>query len=301
MEKKQPHPQPKKQNEIEEIGLQPFTNDCLDIKSCKSLERLILILNFYDKWLVKKDNDDLVEYMSKYKHLMNDYGHILSVHLNNKSSMKNDKTFLFIHNECIKSINCSLNKCSHYERNSRNRCKEIQLFNDKDVLYYTDILDTIHVYFLHSFDTGFRSKIPINSDIKSDDENNSNIVDKEMIHRSNEIKSRRTSINRVDNNDRLTNNKFVINNEDEEEKKTEKDAVEYSFGQKFYYNEKDKNVNKYWCISLKYIDFKDEIVNNRIFTLSLAKYNMVYDKASKFLNESDIIKKYAAANKSKKK
>ena len=58
--------------------------------------------------------------------------------------------------------------CKQYSRNNRDRDKQDknninnQLINNQTdefkVIFYTDLLDTIHCYFCHSYDVGFRMR-----------------------------------------------------------------------------------------------------------------------------------------------
>ena len=189
---------------------------CKNIKTCESLKRLIRCLHFYETVIKKnnENNDDLfLKYMNEYSMLFNDYGHILTIHLNTGSQKKNDDNFLIINNKCIKYINCSLNKCINYSRNNRDRCSE-ELGNNVDnlLLIYTDILDTIHCYFLHSYHTGFRIKNKQKIYNKDNDNDDDNIDDNdiEMIYLSKEIKSKRKELELIRGTRRVKKNKFVI-------------------------------------------------------------------------------------------
>eukprot|EP01084_Bolivina_argentea_P265027 449108_1 len=230
------------------------------INRCKSLKRLIKMLLFYHSSIDKDGNNlSLIEYFDTHiTNLLNDYGHILCVHLDNALNQQNNDEFAVISAKCHKYINCSLNKCKYYQRNNRNRCKEeIKDSNDKLSLY-VDIMDTIHCYFLHSYDTGFRikQKKPANNDDSNTNDNNNTAVDTEMKYLYKEIQLKRKELQRVRGMERIKHTKFVldiIGTDDEEDEKKEnignvidqdQDDTQYSFGRKFYYCDKDKNNEK---------------------------------------------------------
>ena len=66
-----------------------------------------------------------------------------------------------------------------------------------------------------------------------------------------------------------------------------------NFGQEYYYWDyyKYNNISySKWYIDKKYKNFKEEMMNNRLYRLDLSTYNYVYYKACKLLKESDTIK-----------
>ena len=106
--------------------------------------------------------------------LLSSYHHILNNHLNNASKEENDKNFEYIYNKIQNELKneCNLKKCGAYFRNNRNRFKEKEekkKNDDKELSFWIDLLDSIHVFFCHSFDAGFRIKI---DEIKHDDDYN---------------------------------------------------------------------------------------------------------------------------------
>eukprot|EP01084_Bolivina_argentea_P109346 195453_1 len=135
--------------------------DC-KMETCESLKRIVTMLHFYQSTISnddEKNGDLLLDYVqNQYKELLTDYQHIISNHLN-KSKKENDDNYYIINCKCKKYIQCDLSNCNNYQRNNRDRCKE-QIIENYDSLLtiYTDIIDTIHCYFIHSFDTGFRIK-----------------------------------------------------------------------------------------------------------------------------------------------
>eukprot|EP01084_Bolivina_argentea_P108815 194493_1 len=88
---------------------------CL-IKTCKSLKRLCLAMNFFknNKHFANNDKQNvLMTYFTKYKNILNDYGHIIYHHLNS-DQQKNNHSFKTIFDEINREIKCDINKCSQY-------------------------------------------------------------------------------------------------------------------------------------------------------------------------------------------
>eukprot|EP01084_Bolivina_argentea_P269196 457441_1 len=236
-----------------------FTGECSNINTCKSLTRLVSILKFHSI----NDNDDLLlQYMNKYKNLLNDYHHILYTHLNKVSNDHNTIALEHINKECMQSIHCSLNKCQHYQRNNRNRCKQkiTNVDYDSELFTYTDILDSIHVYFVHSFDTGFRVKYAKNTsnNIDQNDEN-MDFNDNEMKFYRKEIMSRRQQIRDTVGDDRIEKTKFItdVSVEDSQESTFLDNIFDYLVQEKFTADEIRKFEmfladNEYDSYSLQY-------------------------------------------------
>ena len=78
-------------------------------------------------------------------------------HLNTPSKLKDDSNYKYINNTLINMVKCTISNCLHYTRNNRNRESEKRNDDDDDDgIFYTDLLDNIHCYLIHSYDTGFR-------------------------------------------------------------------------------------------------------------------------------------------------
>ena len=149
------------------------TNECNNILKCESLHRIIGALHFYQS--MKDDPENMkqidkltIEYFEKYKDFINDYGHLLKIHINGGDTKQNNEQFQKIHEYVSKHIKCDIKTCQQYIRNNRNRGDKaqrnnnddnhFQLSNDRKALFYIDQLDSIHCYLYHAFDTGFRIK-----------------------------------------------------------------------------------------------------------------------------------------------
>eukprot|EP01084_Bolivina_argentea_P265023 449099_1 len=296
-------------------------SDCSDISTCKSLDRVSEALLFFSTIIDKSLTDEntmnlLLNYFENDgKSILNDYGHLLCVHLDQETQEENDNIFAIIHNKCSKYINCSLDNCKHYTRNNRNRCEpntKVVENNNNLLSIYTDILDTIHCYFLHSYDTGFR----LIKNYKNEQKNDDTDKDNEMQYIQKEIKSKRKRLEMIRGLDCIQKTKFVIDiSVDDTNDEKSADSVLYSFGQKFYYNDKDKNNEnedvsqwgldvrhnrgykiKDWYVGKKYENIKQEILTNKLYTLNATEYNDTVIKAVKFVKDSVILRNYATKN-----
>eukprot|EP01084_Bolivina_argentea_P198658 340115_1 len=255
------------------------------------------------------DLKSVLKYMdtNNYSHLLSDYHHILQKHLNHETALKNCRNFQYIHDKIAKHINCDVYKCNPYQRNNRNREKEQQKEtkgvdkNDSKLLFLSDILDSIHVYFVHSFETGFR--IPVNffgndenkKDDMTDEDNNdiTDTVDHKLFKLSSHLKQKRKELFEIRGVNNTNQNKFVteknLNADDnKQEYKNNNDIktdIEYGFGQRFdYWSDKGE-----WCIIQKYLNMKKEILSKNMIPINA--YDDVYYKANKLLNESVTLKK----------
>merc|ERR1712113_113736 len=83
---------------------------CPSSTSCIALHRIIEALLYYDDILSKQQNDkndvnnEWITYFNykNYKHLLNDYHHILTAHLDQKNINETNKEFELIHDQIIK-------------------------------------------------------------------------------------------------------------------------------------------------------------------------------------------------------
>ena len=175
---------------------------CQSIDQCKCIQNIIGALIFYQKCQVNqnkddeenKSNDDLSDnnvdikdledlFKNRYTNLVNDFHHILRHHLDCGTTETNNYHFERINDEISKYIRCNINTCNQYKRNERDRESKLSngyfLQNESnEISIYTDILDTMHCYLLHSFDVAYR--------IKSKDQQK-HIIQKPVEERKQEI------------------------------------------------------------------------------------------------------------------
>eukprot|EP01084_Bolivina_argentea_P077881 141331_1 len=275
-----------------------------DVKTCKHMNNISSILRRYHSNI---NSDEM--YSEDYTHvnLLNDYHHLLNIHSDQFEEIYN---FLRV-NIAVDSC-CKLKSCVMMRRNERTRTNA----NDDTMDTYGDnpvqqqLLDCIHCFYLHSFDTGYmltrldRQKI-LESDVKTDDE----IAIDKIFHNINaKVKSYRST-----NPYAQPMQKFVINN-DVISNKMEMFSYGYRY---FYWRFYKNNTSKYdptypeagisqthhignfsisdagyslptangksslsdWYIPAKYGNLKEELLQNTICTLSENSYNILYSKA----------------------
>ena len=200
-------------------------NNCDSIKECKSLKRIKSILSFYK--LISKDDDfgaEICSYIknNQYRDLVNDYQHILTKHLNHRSTKQNNLNYDYINNTTSNLIPCDLFKCSAYLRHSRDRDNNnndnvIDKNINPEILFYIDFIDNIHTFFMHSYNTGHKIKYNINDSKKEEEEDEDDeitddvtslYVDKEMISLNNKIKECRKNLVSLRGSNNIKKSKF---------------------------------------------------------------------------------------------
>eukprot|EP01084_Bolivina_argentea_P271991 462985_1 len=297
-----------------------FDNNCASATECESIKRIIKILMFCND-SNEKHASDVTNYISdsNYVHFVNDYQHILTKHTATNYEEINDLM--------TENIKCNVSNCVFYERNERaprgrNQHDDdtVKIF-DKYEIFYADIMDNIHTFFVHGYDMAYRTKIDFDN-IDLDNDSNS-YCDKQLTKLKSEIDNKRKEIVRLRGEDRMNNNKFVTNMQfdqnndvtktiDTVDNKTEKkddecddnneeintnETLSFCFGQRYYYWDRFKNLNKIdpfnpgykysdWYISKKYQTFKQEIINE----LDITEYNEALNKATILLQQSNSLK-----------
>ena len=131
-----------------------------DIAHCIALERTISVLKYY-----RRNYENFVglnKYLAENKQfILSDYHHILDKHLSEdrRSKLHCDKQFGAINHSILKEhgLRCDVKKCKIFLRNNRDRDIEKNTnCDDQTLSVYIDIIDTIHCYFMHSVDIGYR-------------------------------------------------------------------------------------------------------------------------------------------------
>eukprot|EP01084_Bolivina_argentea_P082462 149317_1 len=258
----------------------PVASDCIDINKCLSFKRIAQFLTFYQKYNIDNicgRNEQLLRCISNdISSIIVAYHHILDQHLNedNINSVETNQAFKNIYKHLMKTndIKCDINSCKIYKRNMRMREKESINCSDKQICMKIDLLDTIHCYFMHSVDTGYR--ILNNDELKP--------LNFKQIHEE------------CRGNSRCSYNKFTTNIDiktddidSEEDEQTDKQDIEYSFGQRYdYWNKKDKDY-----VVCKYkASFKHEIINNKIFCIDRNKFDQFYQESQLLIDTSEKIR-----------
>eukprot|EP01084_Bolivina_argentea_P273456 465810_1 len=175
-----------------------YDHTCTSVSDCAYLQRLCKALQFYQSNEASNHNE-LLKYFApeNYNLLLTDYHHILYQHLDNKPIIEIQKEFELIHHKIMKYIKqCSLEKCKRLERNHRTRDKHTAnaTNNDTKIQFYIDTMDTIHCYFIHSFDLGFRLKADEISTFHSVDENDEK-KDDSYLYKDTQMKQLKNVLN----------------------------------------------------------------------------------------------------------
>eukprot|EP01084_Bolivina_argentea_P295275 508303_1 len=278
-----------------------FIDKCESTEKCESIKRMISILKYQ---CTNNIDINASELLSKSFLILNDYHHILDHHLNedNISKTKSDEQFTYILNEI--NFKCELITCNRYIRNNRQR-ETRKLDYDCNLSMYVDLLDTIHCLFLHSTDTGYRI-IPqslntiikmwphINDDHDNKLNNNHNLsYDKETVQLKAYLSQKRKLLQAVKGTYRLYNNKFMTpimsqcnaNLIDTDEKKFENCDINASTFGEFWGGSNGS------LIMIKYESMKEELLNNKIFSVEKTAFDSAYAKGIFLLKESLKIKR----------
>eukprot|EP01084_Bolivina_argentea_P128178 226609_1 len=245
-------------------------NKCESLSTCTSLNKIVKYLEEYQTIAPV----DIPKTFNKqnYPSLTDDFNHILFAHLGDDKPQKQiQNEYLQIHNYIMNKLKtCKVESCMKFQRNNRQRdTQRISLKNDdetdielkSDTEYYIDTMDTIHCFFVHSYDVGYRVRtselIDENEkkiDEEHDDDNEDNVEnielheDKIMIRLKDIINIGRKRLENVRGRDVFNQSKFVtiVNTEaNNDTKNDEKDNNK---------NDDEKNENnksKIWELAQK--------------------------------------------------
>eukprot|EP01084_Bolivina_argentea_P166039 288361_1 len=198
---------------------------CESIHSCKSINIIAKYLHQYES--IKLININKIFNKDSCPHLSDHFNHILTTHLrDNKSIQQSNNELELIHAYIMQKIQtCKLEHCSKYKRNNRNRERENILSISTNIIdheseYYIELLDTIHCFFVHTFDCGFRIHSDVFNDIISinkhqqyDEINDDIHHDKIMTKLRPLLQSKRDKIRQIRGVKRTQNTKFITKTE----------------------------------------------------------------------------------------
>ena len=144
------------------------SNLCKDSTSCKSVNRILLSLKYYNLLKPRQllDNESIFSQfvMNIYKyHIFDDFNHMTHEH---------GQDIHQIMNIAVKHFNlpfCDLNDCNSSSRHYRVDDNEDNGISPNLLIYY-NVLDSIHYYIFHLFQAGFR--FPNEQGIESGNESN---------------------------------------------------------------------------------------------------------------------------------
>eukprot|EP01083_Nonionella_stella_P170673 581394_1 len=127
------------------------------ISSCSSIQRIISYLDQYKR--TKLTDIDCTFNHETYPLLTDDFNHVLVAHLGDYMplTMREEAFESICDHVCHRVKACTLEQCTEFQRNSRNReTQNISDAMDLESKYYVEMMDSMHCFFLHSFDIGFR-------------------------------------------------------------------------------------------------------------------------------------------------
>eukprot|EP01084_Bolivina_argentea_P134595 237380_1 len=210
-------------------------------------------------------------------YMFNAYLHLLHNH-------DNGNDFEYITNQFE---SCDVFECSGYGRNHRDRSQ-----HDCNHLPSTsiDILDTIHCYFKHSYDMGYRlttkemSQITKQGEYKMNDEEIQPFVNT----------SSKKLIQFLTNKEKISTKKIQNYNERSKHKMSI-----YSFGEQIIYDyEGETNTIAGWPLrpNRKYSSLKEEMTSNKLCILNMKQFNHEYKKAKIYYNSVHCKHKFLTTN-----
>eukprot|EP01084_Bolivina_argentea_P213367 362393_1 len=249
------------------------SNDSNDVQcsllSCCSLKRLLNIMT-----ITKNNNEN--------KFNIDDYFHLL-IHHNSEADIE-------IIYEQFGGF-CDIFACNVFKRNYRNRNKQQMALRNYSA--QQQIIDKIHCYYCHIFDTGYRLKASEQKRIESVKEQKYDTVDDT---KQNFINGKLFLLNQIIKNKTHKNckelkqkgntkfNQLLQNKED-----IIRNDKSYCFGLKFKYGYDGEELNTYnECFEKdtkainvlnKYSSLKQELISNKISSISISQYESEYKKA----------------------
>eukprot|EP01084_Bolivina_argentea_P119069 211169_1 len=310
--------------EIDELAMMRyncFGYSCT-ITTCNCFIRMIDILKKYHIWVnqnysstnrlenATKNKSSLIDiiFASGYNcvNLLNDFNHLLLYH-----SIEFEEIYNIVIKKCTNNNICNMLNCIMIARNNRNRLnydpKNLYGDDDKDIIIQ-QLIDRIHSYYIHSFDTGYKlQKVEQQKICKcamktDDDEKDDNICDSNVDSINSMIKSKQNLYASNHALQRLrSSNKFRT------EMDVKHDENEYNYGYRYFYWEFYKNntdtqdeahsvatlsafgnatiANKNstlgdWYVKHKYNNLKHELLSNTICVIPLASWNHLLQKAT---------------------
>eukprot|EP01084_Bolivina_argentea_P109258 195269_1 len=178
---------------------------CAKLEQCICVERIIKAMKYYDSLNLDdgKSRDLLVKFCTGvYKLLLDDFIHIVTKHNNEIEDFKMPK---------CNFVDCDL--LDRHNRTDRNYTHD-QTFNstqDKNVIFYIDLMDSIHCYLMHLYDVGLRIKQNEHKDDLDDTKSDTEYFDASFSNICKQIEKNENKLkaNSFDNN-RLNSEKFNI-------------------------------------------------------------------------------------------
>eukprot|EP01084_Bolivina_argentea_P311467 539127_1 len=136
----------------------PMTSTCDDKYGCDFTKRILYALKYYSTLdtIINDNCDMLVEFCNQtYKSFLDDYIHVIEKH----NDGFDDITHLLIKQYSYLNQSCNAENCPLLLRHHRDRkhAENEQTPQDNDdFIFYRDILDDVHCYLCHLYDTALR-------------------------------------------------------------------------------------------------------------------------------------------------
>eukprot|EP01084_Bolivina_argentea_P103883 186048_1 len=294
------------------------------LEGCKSLQAICQIMQRYMHYIEQiknKTTHNIYEqvFLKNYSNidLLNDYNHLLLHHCGQFEDI-----YIVLTSDIYCKNGCNLSECSFFQRNHRDRAaitkKEnilSELYNNKDDITFEQLLDRVHCYLFHSFDTGYKIRKQIIDDIMNTNAESKSNDDEYYVNISQVNKRIRSQQTRQDLPKHMTtqNTKFI-------NKTTTNNLNVYSYGFRYYYWEHYKNnTNKFddaamhnpngvrtnintrkkqfdslchWYICKKYNTFKEELLNNEISCIGQSQWDTLVNKVQVHLRTDKVKSMY---------
>eukprot|EP01084_Bolivina_argentea_P016270 30477_1 len=225
-----------------------LNNQICIIEQCKLYQQLFRLLNEYnsDEYFEDSDSDKMCN-------ILNAFHHVLQFH-------DSDQQFKQIYDELNKQ--CKYQSCKIYNRhNIRRRHHHIEdeyKSNQSTYAYTTQhILDKLHSFYLHSYDTCMRTRY----------------TDMDVIQQKGLLKRDSDHDQFMYSNNKF-NSKLHISNNDKKENI-------YSFGERFEYEDEKQQL----FVKQKYATLKEEVLTNN---MSIDIYNAEMKKCTLYSNTKHI-------------
>lgn len=132
----------------------------------------------------------------KNQSIVNDYIQVFKTLLNGKID-ENAKTFEEIYNLMVQSLGKIEPKDSKPLKRFYDNENDKKLKGDRTAKFYSNLLDSIFVYFMHSYDLGYKVKGKKYTKDNDDDEKNVNDTDNEITKLKQYLKTQQTKLKDV--------------------------------------------------------------------------------------------------------
>eukprot|EP01083_Nonionella_stella_P069923 186745_1 len=235
-----------------------------NIKDNKALQAVINTLKFHQ---TNTESRKLVRFIEKeHPSLVNDAIQLFR-ELFNGTLDENNKTLESIHNLLLQAlapidIKTSAPLKRFYDQNNYKQ------FKDSPSQLYSNVLDSLYVYFIHSYDLGFKVKGKAYK--KDEDQKADNDMDDQIAKLKAYLSNKQSQLQDVIPN-------YLNANKDNDDLKQNYDHFEYySYGSAYNYwlrGDDQMYTNK------KYENLKDELTSNKIHPLDMERVKYVMHKA----------------------